>query len=108
MSPISRDRLFCQLATGLERVGPDERAAWHAARAQELARIGPQDGYPWEGMRFYAQTSQIAAAPDRLIAYRSHNLHSGVIEHPDQLSPDPRVGRLTANFFLDYTSETDR
>lgn len=99
---------FRQLKTGLTRVGPQERSRWLEARQEELAELRQGDGYPDKNIRHYAQTSTAGAKTDRLIAYRSHNLHSGVIDRPELLSADPHTGRLTANFFLDYRSENSR
>ena len=38
--------------------------------------------------------------PDRLIIYQGSLLHSGIIPAGMNFSPDPREGRLTANFFV--------
>lgn len=40
------------------------------------------------------------AAFDRLLVYRSRQLHSGLVAGSG--SADPRDGRLTANIFLTY------
>ncbi len=37
---------------------------------------------------------------NRLVVYRSHVLHSGLLGE-SRLSEDPAVGRLTANSFLE-------
>lgn len=102
--PFGGTAFYRQLATGFERIGPDERTAWAAARVSELAALGPENAFPGEGTPGYSQTMAMSARPDRLIAYRSYNLHSGVIDRPELLSADPLTGRLTAVFFLDYAA----
>ena len=44
-------------------------------------------------------TDSVDPAFNRLIVYRSHVLHAGLLDGI-ALSPDPRAGRLTANSFL--------
>ena len=39
---------------------------------------------------------------DRLIVYRSHSLHSGIIPADVAHPADPRHGRLTGNLFARY------
>ena len=49
---------------------------------------------------FFEQIAHVEAVPDRLIIYHGSLLHSGVIPEGMKFSPDPRQGRLTANFFI--------
>jgi hypothetical protein len=93
---------FRQTATGLEQVGPSDRDAYIAARTQDLASLSVDDGYPDQNTPCYRRTGLVQAGFNRLILYRSCNLHSGIIDAPDRLSDDPATGRLTANFFIDY------
>ncbi len=48
-------------------------------------------------------TNHIPAKWNRLVFYPSHILHSGYIDHPELLSEDPSVGRLTINNFTWYS-----
>ena len=93
---------FRQQATGLEQVGPDSRAAYLEARARGLAALGPDHGYPGADTPGYIRTGFVEARFNRLVAYRSFTLHSGIVDDPGALSDDPAKGRLTANFFVDY------
>ena len=93
---------FRQEATGLERVHPEDRARWAAARAAEMAALVPGGGYPGAATPGYVRTGAVEARMNRVAAYRSFVLHSGIVEAPEALSADPRRGRLTANLFLDY------
>lgn len=98
---------FRQEATGLEQVGPEDKARYLEARARDLAALGPEHGYPGEDIPGYARTASVAARFNRLVAYRSFSLHSGIIDAPDRLSPDPAQGRLTVTIFADYVPEAD-
>jgi len=48
----------------------------------------------------YEQIEAIEAVPDRLLIYQGSLLHSGIIPKGMTFSPDPKVGRLTANLFV--------
>lgn len=83
-------------ATGFETITDARKDAFLAARARE----GWSPGYVDDGEPWFEQIADVDAAFNRVIAYRSHILHSGRILHPDRLSPTPREGRLTANIFV--------
>lgn len=93
---------FRQEATGLEQVGPGDKARYLAARTRDLSALGPQHGYPGAAVPGYVRTAAVAARFDRLVAYRSFSLHSGIIDAPELLSADPAQGRLTVTIFADY------
>ncbi|MEP9359734.1 DUF6445 family protein [Sphingomonas sp. KR3-1] len=84
-------------ATGFEAITPDREARYHAARAAEPE---PAPGYIAGDTPEFEQIGAADAAFDRLLVYRSRQLHSGLV--PATLDPDPRRGRLTANIFLSY------
>lgn len=86
--------------TGFETLTPDRIRAYEKARKEERAKE-PSRGYFGASTSCFMQIASIDAAFNRLIVYRSHLLHSGLIGS-DALSPDPRRGRLTANIFLTY------
>lgn len=93
---------FRQLSTGYEQVTPETRRAYLEARKQDIGLLEPEHRFPDDSTPGYAQTHRVDAAYNRVVAYRSCSLHSGVIAAPEGLTPDPRSGRLTANFFVDY------
>ncbi|WP_146217053.1 DUF6445 family protein [Falsiroseomonas bella] len=101
-APFGGTAFYRQVETGLEQVGPETRERYIAARTAGLARLRPEDGYPGADVPGYARTAAIAARFNRVLAYRSCTLHSGVIEDTSLLSPDPARGRLVATFFVDY------
>lgn len=96
---------FRQLETGLEQVGPANRMRYLKARSKDLAALRPDDNFPHDDTPGYVKTTHANVQFNRVIIYRSFSLHSGIISDPDLLSVDPRKGRLTANFFVDYAPE---
>jgi hypothetical protein len=89
-------------ATGFETLTPDRVGRYEAVRASELAEAVPPSGYIVGDTAHYEQTGAVDAAFDRLVVYRSRTLHSGLIAPDAPLSADPRLGRLTANIFVNY------
>jgi hypothetical protein len=84
-------------ATGFEAITPERAAAYEAARAAEP---DPAPGYIHGDTYEFEQIGAADAAFDRLLVYRSRQLHSGL--PAGALASDPRHGRLTANIFLSY------
>jgi hypothetical protein len=79
-----------------------------ADKHQQIARFDAQDprpvppGYLLRGNASYERTASIPAKFNRVLVYRSRVLHCAEILRADSLSPDPRVGRLTANLFFEF------
>ena len=48
----------------------------------------------------FERTATFDASFNRMLIYRGANLHSGRIPATCNLSPDPKLGRLTVNTFL--------
>lgn len=93
---------FQQRRTGMEKVTPGARDRYRAARDLDLAELAAGNGYPDTATPGYARTDFVTARFNRMIIYRSCLLHSGMITAADALTDDPRSGRLTATFFVDY------
>ncbi|AQR63357.1 hypothetical protein BZG35_05170 [Brevundimonas sp. LM2] len=91
-------------ATGYETLQPDRLVRYQATLDAELAAAAPALTYMGADTPQFARTRLVEPAFNRVIVYRSRTLHSGHIPDPTALSPDPRVGRLTANIFLTYRS----
>ncbi|WP_270934247.1 DUF6445 family protein [Falsiroseomonas oryzae] len=100
--PFGGTAFYRQVETGLEQVGPETRDRYIAARTAGLSKLRPADGYPGAELPGYVRTAAVAARFNRVLAYRSCTLHSGVIEDASLLSPDPATGRLVTTFFVDY------
>lgn len=100
--PFAGTAFFRQRATGLEQVVPEDFESFAAARRRDLAELPPPSGYPGPQTPGYEQIASFDARMDRLLIYRSFSLHSGMIPSAAPLAADPRLGRLTANIFVDY------
>lgn len=83
-------------ATGYATLTADRIERYERLRAGEVDPPGYIDG----DTPAFERIAEVAARFDRLIAYRSNMLHSGIVT--GDLDPDPRRGRLTANIFLSY------
>jgi Family of unknown function (DUF6445) len=93
---------YRQRATGYETIGPDREVIWAAARDEALFLMPDNVGYVDDSSADYVQIGLIPAKFDRLVLYRSNLLHSGFIPNHMPFSQDPKIGRLTANFFIGY------
>ena len=90
--------------TGFECIDESRTLAYY--RSLESENNGPYlpkavDGYIQGDTPLF---EQIAAQPgvfNRLVVYRRHLLHSGMITQHTSLSANPRVGRLTISSFID-------
>ena len=87
-------------ATGVERVTNDNIGVFVPIARREAASLPARSGYILGDDKYFEQIEAIEAVPDRLIIYPGSLLHSGIIPPAMNLSHDPRVGRLTANFFV--------
>jgi len=92
---------YRHLRTGFETITPDRVNAYEAALRDDEAEFGelPPRYYYGDSER-YELIGEIEARPDRLIAYRGRQLHSGVITVPPGPSTTPATARLTINSFL--------
>ncbi len=87
----------------LEYVDHTRSALYRQALAEDLASGGPPPpGYICGDSPLFERTASFAAAYNRLLVYRSINLHSADIGAGSRLDPDARSGRLTANTFFYY------
>lgn len=90
--------------TGFENI--DESRTLEYYRSLESENNGPYlpkttDGYIQGDTPLFEQIRQQPGVFNRLIVYRRHALHSGVITKDTCLSADPRLGRLTISSFID-------
>jgi hypothetical protein len=91
---------YRQRSTGIERVTEANVSTFVRTADAEAAMLPANSGYIVGSNDFFEQIGPVEAIPDRLIIYQGSLLHSGIIPAGMNLSPDPRIGRLTANFFL--------
>lgn len=102
--PFGGTGFYRQAATGFETITPAREPLWASARDEALKHLPRDAGYIDKRSSDYQQIAGVDAMFDRLILYPSNLLHSGVIPNHMPLSADPRIGRLTANFFIGYRS----
>ena len=91
---------YRQRSTRIERVTEVNVSTFVRTADAEAAMLPADSGYIAGSNDFFEQIGAVEAVPDRLIIYQGSLLHSGIIPADMNLSPDPRIGRLTANFFL--------
>ena len=88
---------YRQRRTAIEQVTRDNLNLFienaRAAAVNAKGYIHGSDG-------FYEQIGAVEGKADRLVIYRGSMLHSGIIPPDADLSDDPRLGRLTANLFV--------
>lgn len=92
---------FRHRRTGFKTVPPDREEAYFASLAEDEREYGPSPPrYHYGDSERFEQIAEVKAVPDRLIIYRSRQLHTGVIPDATALSSDPRQGRLTITMFI--------
>jgi hypothetical protein len=90
---------FRHAATGFESVDVARQDAYAAAVEAELAQ-GPREGFAGADTAGYALIDQVEPVFNRLILYRGHVLHAGLLGRGGGAA-DPASGRLTANGFIE-------
>ncbi|HME38053.1 MAG TPA: DUF6445 family protein [Steroidobacteraceae bacterium] len=89
--------------TGFEFVDAARSRAYGSALEADLAAFGtPPAKYICGDDLMFERTASISAAFNRVIIYRSINLHSADIGAAFRFDSNPQVGRLTANTFFFY------
>jgi hypothetical protein len=90
-------------STGFEFVDAARKQIYADSLAADLARLGaPPAKYICGDDQLFMRTATVAADFNRVLIYRSINLHSADIESGFEFSGSPRQGRLTANTFFYY------
>ncbi|MBU1308999.1 MAG: hypothetical protein KKE30_05645 [Gammaproteobacteria bacterium] len=90
--------------TGFETIDDSRAPAYFAALEGENDGPnipGPDAGYINGDTPLFTQITEAEGVFNRLIIYRRHALHSGVIPHNANLSANPATGRLTISSFID-------
>jgi Family of unknown function (DUF6445) len=91
-------------ATGYETLDREKHDHMKRLMVAEVARNPLPAQYPNANDRLFEQMAYFQATYNCVIAYRSKILHSMSVDANTNLSPDPRVGRLTVNSFLRFES----
>lgn len=96
-TPGSGTAFYRQRTTQIECVDSANCDRFIAAAQRESGRLA---GYTNASNPAFEQIGAVEARVDRVVIYRGQLLHSGIIPPDMPLSADPRVGRLTANLFV--------
>lgn len=88
---------YRQRMTGIERVDAGNISAFLAAAGPSAKH---QQGYINGSTDAYECMGSVDSRMDRVVIYPAALLHSGIIPATLPLDADPRIGRLTANFFI--------
>jgi hypothetical protein len=91
---------YRQRSTGIEQVSDRNVDRFVETSRREMAALPADSGYIQGTTDLFEQIGAVEAVPDRMVIYQGSLLHSGIIPPAMPLSHDPRVGRLTANFFI--------
>lgn len=90
--------------TEFEFVDESRRDGYAAAVKEDLAVLGPPPlKYICGDDAMFERIAGFDAAFNRVLVYRSVDLHSADIPPVSCFDPNPRSGRLTANFFFYYS-----
>lgn len=90
--------------TQFENVTQGRRQAYLQAAQQHLNEFGaPPQRYMTDEDAHFERIYTVDYKPNRLVIYPATLLHSAHISNPRRdVDPDPKTGRLTANFFVDF------
>jgi Family of unknown function (DUF6445) len=89
-------------ATGFETITEPGFDRYEAALKADVAAHGEPQGYICGDTPIFERIADYEAVFNRLLVYRSRNLHSASLAPSFVGSADPRTGRLTLNLFLHF------
>jgi hypothetical protein len=89
-------------ATGYETVTEDRFDHYEATLKADVATLGEPRGYICGDTAIFERIADYEPVFNRLLVYRSRNLHSASLAPGFIGRPDPRTGRLTLNLFLHF------
>jgi Family of unknown function (DUF6445) len=88
--------------TGFETITEDRFDLYEARLKSEVATLGEPQGYICGDSPIFERIADYDAVFNRMLIYRSRNLHSASLSPGFAGSSDPRTGRLTLNLFLHF------
>lgn len=90
--------------TGFENVTEERKQQYFdSAQAFIDTHGNPERKHMTESTDHFELIHKIDYRPNRLAIYPSTVLHSAYIDKPERdINPDPRTGRLSANFFIEF------
>jgi hypothetical protein len=93
---------YKQRQTGFEQINQLRLADYTKTRDVNAKNIKNMGHYIQSTTADYEQIGRLDAAFNRILVYKSCQLHSGIISPDMDFSSDPEHGRLTANIFVNY------
>ena len=93
---------FRHRGTGYETITEDRFDRYEAALRADMAAHGEPQGYICGDTPIFERIADYEPVFNRLLVYRSRNLHSASLAPGFRGSADPRMGRLTLNLFLHF------
>lgn len=94
---------FRHRKTDFERISYSRMGTYMTEFRDQFERFGlPEKRYITGSDRFYELISSVEYQENRLVIYPGNLLHSGLIQPHIDIQRNPRVGRLTANIFVDF------
>jgi hypothetical protein len=94
--------LYRHRDTGYESLTKEQNYHMKKLIVQEVAANPVPAEYPNAKSRLFEQTAAFQAKFNRVLMYRGRILHSMMVDAHTRLHPDPRIGRLTINTFLEF------
>lgn len=90
--------------TEFENITQTRKTAYLRSAKQFLDKHGePQPSYMTETNEHFDLMLKIDYKPNRLVMYPASLLHSAYVANPQvDVNPDPKTGRLSANFFVEF------
>jgi hypothetical protein len=89
-------------ATGFETVTEDRFDRYEASLKAEVEAYGEPQGYICGDSPIFERIADYEPVFNRMLVYRSRNLHAASLPVGFVGDPDPRSGRLTLNLFLHF------
>ncbi|TLU64332.1 hypothetical protein FE810_12075 [Thalassotalea litorea] len=91
--------------SGFENINDNRKPRYLETAQQHLDQCGgPEQKYITDSTDHFELIKHVDYRPNRLVIYPSTLLHSAYIENPEHdVNADPTTGRLTANFFVEFT-----
>jgi hypothetical protein len=91
--------------TGFENITAVRKSAYLESAQQYINKQGnPEQQYFTKSTAHYELIHKVEYKPNRLVIYPATILHSAFIDDPERdVSKNPKTGRLSANFFIDFS-----
>lgn len=101
MTPKGGTSFYRHKATGFENISLERQNVYLFEANKEMNLFGPPEkAYISESNDIFERIAYFEGRFNRVLIYKGSLLHSGHIEPDFNFSPDPEMGRLTTNIFI--------